>query len=48
MEREDGIYYEAEVNDPLELLPLLRSYAPCCGYCRVRTLWIKGYGRICC
>ena len=28
VEREDGIYYEAEVNDPLELLPLLRSYAP--------------------
>lgn len=27
-EREEGFFYEAEVNDPLELLPLLRSYAP--------------------
>lgn len=27
-EREEGLFYEAEVNDPLELLPLLRSYAP--------------------
>lgn len=26
--REDGEYYEAEVNDPLELLPLLRSFSP--------------------
>ena len=26
--REDGEYYEAEVNDPLELLPLLRAYSP--------------------
>ena len=27
-ERADGSYYEAVVNDPQELLPLLRSYAP--------------------
>lgn len=27
-EGEDGLRYEAQVNDPLELLPLLRSYAP--------------------
>ena len=26
--REDGEYYEADVNDPLELLPLLRSFSP--------------------
>ena len=24
----EGLLYQARVNDPLELLPLLRSYAP--------------------
>lgn len=29
VQREDGFqYYEAQVNDPLELLPLLRAYSP--------------------
>ena len=28
VEKEDGTYYRAYVNDPLEVLPLLRSYSP--------------------